>query len=30
MAATVPDDSGTPNNSASACAVRFFDKNWPI
>jgi hypothetical protein len=26
-AATVPDDSGTPNSSASACAVRFFDRN---
>ena len=29
-AATVPGDSGTPNNSASACAVRCFDKNCPM
>ncbi len=30
IAATVPADSGMPNSSASACAVRFFDRNWPI
>ena len=30
MAATVPDDSGTPNSSASACAVRFLDRNCPM
>ena len=30
MAATVPDDSGTPNSSASACAVRSLDRNWPV
>jgi len=29
MPATVPDDSGMPNSSASACAVRFLDKNCP-
>jgi len=28
-AATVPDDSGTPNSSASACAVRCLDRNCP-
>ena len=27
--ATVPSDSGMPNSSASACAVRFFDRNCP-
>jgi hypothetical protein len=27
--ATVPDDSGMPNSSASALAVRCFDKNCP-
>lgn len=25
-----PADSGTPNNSASACAVRSFDRNCPM
>ena len=29
-AATVPDDSGMPNSSASACAVRFLDRNCPM
>ncbi len=29
-AATVPDDSGMPNSSASAWAVRSFDKNCPV
>ena len=28
-AATVPDDSGAPNSSASACAVRCWDRNCP-
>jgi hypothetical protein len=28
--ATVPDDTGTPNSSASACAVRFLDRNCPM
>jgi hypothetical protein len=28
-AATVPDDSGMPNSSASASAVRFLDRNCP-
>ena len=28
--ATVPGDSGMPNSSASACAVRFFDRNCPM
>ena len=27
IAATVPEDSGMPNSSASACAVRFLDRN---
>jgi hypothetical protein len=27
--ATVPSETGVPNNSANACAVRFFDRNWP-
>jgi len=26
---TVPADSGVPNSSANACAVRFLDRNWP-
>jgi hypothetical protein len=30
MPATVPDDSRTPNSSASACAVRSFDTNCPL
>ena len=30
MPATVPDDSGMPNSSAGACAVRFFDRNCPV
>ena len=29
MVATVPSDTGVPNSSASAWAVRFFDMNWP-
>jgi hypothetical protein len=29
MPATVPDDSGMPDNSASACAVRFSGRNCP-
>ena len=29
MPATVPDDSGMPNGSASACAVRCLDRNCP-
>ena len=28
-AATVPGDGGMPNGSASACAVRCFDRNCP-
>jgi hypothetical protein len=28
-AATVPQDSGMPNSSASACAVRSLDRNCP-
>ena len=28
MPATVPGDSGMPNSSASACAVRFLDRNY--
>jgi hypothetical protein len=27
--ATVPSDTGVPNNSANACAVRFLDMNCP-
>ena len=30
IAATVPADSGMPNSSASACAVRFLDRNCPM
>jgi hypothetical protein len=30
MPATVPGDSGMPNSSASACAVRFLDRNCPM
>jgi hypothetical protein len=29
MVATVPSLTGVPNSSASAVAVRFFDRNWP-
>ena len=29
MPATVPDDSGMPNSSASACVVRSLDRNCP-
>jgi hypothetical protein len=28
--ATVPGDSGMPNSSPRACAVRFLDRNWPM
>ena len=28
--ATVPEDSGMPNSSASACAVRSLDRDWPM
>ena len=30
MPATVPEDSGMPNISASACAVRCLDRNCPM
>lgn len=29
MAATVPCETGVPNSSANAWAVRFFDRNCP-
>jgi ParB-like chromosome segregation protein Spo0J len=29
-AATVPSDTGTPNSSPMAWAVRFLDRNWPM
>ena len=29
MAATVPSETGVPNSSAKAAAVRFFDRNCP-
>jgi hypothetical protein len=30
IVATVPSQTGVPNNSASACAVRFLDRNCPM
>jgi len=30
MPATVPEDTGMPNSSASACAVRCLDRNCPM